>query len=290
MKNITIIGAGWLGQPLATTLLSKGYRVFASKTSQANCQSLHQLGIKAFQCNLLHPKTLETDLIEQQPDIVIGCFPPGFRRGLTDEYQLMWKSITQAALNSKVKKIIMINSTAVYPSTLPDLALPELIMTEEKASYSLALENSQFTDNAKVLLRAEKHIIDSGIDFSILRFSGLIGPNRHPARFVSKLKQISQSAPANMLHLDDAIGSVIFAIEQLDNQIVNVTTPDVMSKQQFYQMALESANLPSSLLPSVVDLPDKKIETTKLVAAGYQYQYQTLKQALNAIQFDLPLV
>ncbi|MFA0521664.1 SDR family NAD(P)-dependent oxidoreductase, partial [Vibrio sp. 10N.222.55.E8] len=85
-------------------------------------------------------------------------------------------------------------------------------------------------------------VMDSGLDFTILRFSGLIGPNRHPSRFASKLKQVSSQAPANMLHLDDAIGSVNFAIEQLHNEVVNVTTPNTVSKAEFYAAALKSVN------------------------------------------------
>ncbi|MGF1721239.1 NAD(P)H-binding protein [Vibrio kyushuensis] len=294
MTTITIIGAGWLGTPLATALLSKQYHVFASKTSQEKAQELQQLGVDGFCCDLSKPHDLANILITQKTDIVIGCFPPGFRRGLTQEYQLMWKQITEAATRAKVKKIIMISSSAVYPAISlqqenSGSEVTNLIMDESKASWTKAKQqdtnhsNIRFSEDAKVMLNAEQHVIDSGTEFAILRLSGLIGPNRHPARFVSKLKQVSNTAPANMLHLDDAVGSIVFAIQGIKNQVINVTTPDTMTKDEFYRQALYTANLPSSQLPQVIDSPDKKIDTSKLLSLGYQYKHPTLSQALESI-------
>ncbi|MFA0071709.1 SDR family NAD(P)-dependent oxidoreductase, partial [Vibrio breoganii] len=136
-----------------------------------------------------------------------------------------------------------------------------------------------FSDNARVMLQAEQYIIDSGIDYTILRFSGLIGPSRHPSRFASKLKQVSTQAPANMLHLDDAIGAIEFAISQLHNEIVNVTTPNTVSKAEFYAAALKSANS-SEPLPLVVDTPDKLISSKKILDLGYSFKFESTLDAL----------
>ncbi|WGV99301.1 NAD(P)H-binding protein [Vibrio sp. YMD68] len=300
MKTITIIGAGWLGTPLATTLLSKHHRVFASNTTSDKAQQLSALGIQGFICDLRSPHQLTENLLEQQPDVLIGCFPPGFRRGLSNEYQLMWQTVVEAAKQANVKKIIMISSTAVYPSIDKNQPAPHL-MTEPMSCYDLVqthydLAQTQsnetdksrsskngFSENAIVMLQAEQHVIDSGIEFVIARLSGLVGPNRHPARFVSKLKQVSRLAPANILHLDDAIGSLEFAISNISNQAINVTTPDIMYKDTFYQKALINAGLPTSLLPKIVDVHDKQIDPSKLISLGYSYRYPTLSLVLDAL-------
>ena len=136
----------------------------------------------------------------------------------------------------------MVSSTGVYPEVAKT-------MTEDDASLSIASHNKDFTLKSKVMLQAEQHVIDSGIKYAIVRCSGLVGPDRHPSRFVGKMKQVSSSAPANMLHLTDAIGVVSFMSTLTSNAIVNATTPNTVSKAEFYQAALDSVQSKHSLPP-----------------------------------------
>ena len=82
----------------------------------------------------------------------------------------------------------MVSSTTVYPNTAQD-------MVEEDASLAKAENDDKFSDNAKIMLQAENLLISSGLKFAIVRCSGLIGPNRHPARFVAHLTKVSSKAP-----------------------------------------------------------------------------------------------
>lgn len=152
-------------------------------------------------------------------------------------------------------------------------------MYEQDASLELATNNDEFSANAKKMLQAEQTVIDSGLDYVIVRCSGLIGPDRHPARFASRLKQVSRLAPANMLHLYDAIGATVFAIEHLNHTVVNATTPATVSKAEFYQAALKAANLDEEL-PPIVDVADKRIVSDKLIKAGYKFHYSHTLEAL----------
>lgn len=282
MASIFIVGAGWVGVPLSEHLVKHGNQVVVTKTTRAGADAI---GNKRIPCEVFSFDSSEPEhtigqlyslLLENNAEIVIGSFPPGFRKGAGQEYAEYWQQLTNACQKANVKKLIMVSSTTVYP-TKPG------ILYEQDASLAISTSSDEqansFSDNARVMLQAEQCIIDSGIDYTILRFSGLIGPSRHPSRFASKLKQVSTQAPANMLHLDDAIGAVNFAINQLHNEVVNVTTPNTVSKAEFYAAALKSANS-SEPLPLVVDTPDKLISSKKILDLGYSFKFDSTLDAL----------
>lgn len=267
MKTITIIGGGWLGRPLAHYLETIGHKVFVSKTSADGVKTLEEEHLRAFQLNLDEDiAAIRTSLATYHPDIVIGCFPPGFRKGKGDEYAHQWKKLVDACREAKVTKIVMVSSTTVYPNLAKD-------MVETDATLALASSHDMFSDNAKIMLQAEQYVIDSGINYGIVRCSGLVGPDRHPSRFASKLKQVSDLAPANMLHLTDAIGAVSY-IAMLDtNVVVNATTPNTVNKAEFYQAALNSVRS-SEPLPPIVHVADKRILSESLIRLGYKFHHQ----------------
>lgn len=283
MASIFIVGAGWVGAPLSEHLERHGNRVVVTKTTQAGADTLSSKRIpcEVFSFDSSNPDQtvgqLYSLLLENNSEIVIGSFPPGFRKGAGKEYADYWQLLISACQKANIKKLIMVSSTTVYP-TKPG------ILYEGDASLALALADSDqansFSDNARIMLQAEQSVIDSDIDYTILRFSGLIGPNRHPSRFASKLKQVSNQAPANMLHLDDAIGAVDFAISHLHNEVANVTTPNTVSKAEFYAAALKSANS-NEPLPPIVNDPDKLISSKKILDLGYSFKFESTLDALH---------
>lgn len=270
--KILIIGAGWLGFPLANQLLAHGHSVTISRTNHTRLESIPSHAHDAIIVDLNLPNTLSN--IPDDTDIIIGCFPPGFRKGNGARYAEQWTLLSQYAASKPIKKLIMVSSTTVYPTK------PEL-MREESATYELASTGPLFSENAKIMLKAEQSVIDSSIDYAIIRCSGLFGPDRHPSRFVSKLKQVSRSAPANMLHLDDAINILEFSINHIVNDTVNATTPNSIDKALFYKSACQSARaMEASAFPPIVDIPDKEVSSDKLIALGYTFTYSSLLDAL----------
>ncbi|OLQ95190.1 NAD(P)-dependent oxidoreductase [Vibrio ponticus] len=267
MKRIGIVGGGWLGLPLSKFLANLGHAVVVTKTSLEGAQHIDCDEVPATVVDLSQGEShVVTALAPFQPQILIGCFPPGFRRGNGDEYAHYWQTLVAAAERLAVEKIVMVSSTTVYPNRAES-------MSEEMASLVLTQDCDDFSANAKVMLHAEQCLIDSGIDYAVVRCSGLVGPERNPARFVTHLKQVSDQAPANMLHLTDAIGAVSYAALHIDNQVVNATTPNTTSKAEFYQAAIDRSGLALSL-PALVHHADKHISADKLVELGYKFHFQ----------------
>lgn len=267
MKTILIIGGGWLGKPLAHYLETIGHKVFVSRTTEMGVHELESQQLTGVKIDLQDDATTLVESINKtRADLVIGCFPPGFRTGKGTQYATQWQSLVQACKSAQVTKVVMVSSTTVYPNLAQAL-------DEDTASLSRTINNDGFTDKAKIMLQAEQYVIDSGLEYGVVRCSGLVGPERHPSRFVSKLKQVSDLAPANMLHLTDAIGATSFVALNCKNAVVNATTPNTVSKAEFYQAALDSVQS-DVILPPIVQLADKRILADRITNLGYRFHYQ----------------
>ncbi len=277
MSSTLIVGAGWLGQPLAHSLLKHNHSVWVTKTSSQGVEEIQLTGLKALELQLpLLPSEQQTFtklISDSKITTLIGCFPPGFRAGNGDRYARQWASLIRAVQHSSVNKVIMVSSTTVYPDV-------DSCLTELDASLALASDNACFSDNARVMLKAEQSLIDSGLNYVIIRCAGLFGPQRHPARFVNKLKTVSTVAPANMLHLHDAIGIIEFSHAQLSNQIINAASPTFISKADFYQAAIDSAEDDSLTLPEKSDKAGKQISAQKVSSLGYKFTFESAKKGL----------
>ncbi|OAJ95926.1 NAD(P)H-binding protein [Vibrio bivalvicida] len=267
MKTISIVGGGWLGQPLGQYLTSIGHKVYVSKTTAEGVDELRSKGIDSFLCDLNGGSEALTAHLNNHPsEIVIGCFPPGFRKGGGKQYVSQWAALIESAKQQGVSRVVMVSSTTVYPNIAKE-------MDEEDATLALAKGSPDFSDNATTMLQAEDALINSGLSFAIVRCSGLVGPNRHPSRFAAKLKQVSQQAPANMIHLQDAIGAVSHMAFCAKSTTVNATTPNTVSKAEFYQAALSSVGS-AEPLPPISQQADKRIIAGKLIELGYRFHYQ----------------
>lgn len=276
-RTTAIIGGGWLGKALASQFKLDGHSVYVSRTSAKGVEQLNQEGLPSILAMLPFSADEHSAFVrflqDKSVSTLVGSFPPGFRKGNGQEYLYQWRSLIDAVSTSGVKKLIMISSTTVYPAGSE-------VMNESVASYAKALNDEHFSDNARVMLQAEQALIDSGIPFVIIRCAGLYGPERHPGRFVAKIPAISSTAPANMLHLDDAVNVVRFADQQLCKEVINACSPDKVSKEQFYRQALNEYDL-SLPFPPVTDKADKDISAQKLLDAGYRFTFENPLQGLK---------
>jgi nucleoside-diphosphate-sugar epimerase len=116
--KISLLGCGWLGFPLALNLISRGFQVKGSTTSQDKLAIFREAGIDPF---LIQFSTSgnDPDLHDfLDADILIISVPPGRKSidGIAN-YRKMAKTITNQLRISKVSKLIFISSTSVYPDS-----------------------------------------------------------------------------------------------------------------------------------------------------------------------------
>jgi len=257
--TISILGCGWYGIALGKALVKQGFAVNGSTTSPEKMKSISDAGLLPYVVQI-GTDSEHFDSKFFQCDVLVISIPPRFRKGETADYLPKIRNIIKAIEKYKISKVIYISSTGVYGdhnSEVNELSAP-----------------APDTESGRVLLEAEK-IFQSQIAFktTILRFGGLIGPERHPGRFFAGKKDIPNGkAPVNLIHLDDCVGISIAIIQQnAFGYLFNACSPHHPQKAEFYRQAALQAGLAA---PEFIDeLTSWKIVNSINIPAVLHYQF-----------------
>jgi nucleoside-diphosphate-sugar epimerase len=260
--KVSIIGLGWLGLPLAKSLQSKGFSVIGSTTSLEKKDSIEKLGITSVQFEMApHPIGLGFAPLFDV-DILIITIPPKSRQQSGDFYLEQLKYLKSMVTNSKVKKIVFISSTSIYPE---DPRQKEYFQSE-----SLNLENTgnQTQFKGEALFQNERNY-----DLTIIRFGGLMGGNRIPGKYFAGKQNVIGHTRVNFVHILDAIGIVEWVIlKGLWNETFNGVAPSHPFRKEIYERnAIEyGLDPPKSYSPENSSL-DRLISSQKIQDSGYQF-------------------
>jgi len=246
LKNtIGIIGCGWLGLPLAKSLIQAGYYVHGSTTNKDKLDALEKEGIRPF-IVILDQERITGSITEflNEVDILVINVPPGLRGNYKENYVFKMNLLHEEIGKSSVKKIVFVSSISVYGAAVGEV-------TEDSIPKPI-------TESGRQLFEAEKIFQnDKTIQTAILRFGGLIGPNRHPVTMLSGKKGLDNgNEPINLIHLDDCIHLIKTVIENnWWNQIFNGVYPDHPLKRDYYYQTADKNMLPR---PVYLSLESKK--------------------------------
>ncbi len=271
MTTVSILGCGWLGLPLGVHLLSSGYAVKGSVTSPEKLDLLRNSGIQPYQL-VVNENSLQVSSHDFfDADALIVSIPPRRIEGIERIFPAQIGHIISEMLKHKVSKVIFISSTSVYPENRQLAKETDIIPPEKSSGKALILSED--------LLRSEV-----GFKTAIIRFGGLIGADRNPARFLLKSGKPVANIPVNLIHLDDCIG-IITAILARDywNETLNACCPEHPLKREFYGKATEVSGLS---LPNFTDDDDdyKIVDSTKLITdLDYVFKYHSPLDYLNSL-------
>ena len=226
MKQISILGCGWLGLPLAKALLKNGFSVKGSTTSSEKLSVIESLGIQPYLIALESNNVsgdIETFL--QGSETLIIDIPPKLRGNSNENFVGKIATLIPFIEKSKIQNVLFVSSTSVYGDTPTALSVTEETKTCPE------------TESGRQLVKVEE-LLQTNIHFktTILRFGGLIGEDRHPIRFLAGRKNLENpKAPINLIHQTDCIGIIIKIIE-LDcwNETFNAVAPFHPSREQYY--------------------------------------------------------
>nr|WP_199156300.1 NAD(P)-binding domain-containing protein [Pedobacter sp. ASV2] len=231
IKSISILGCGWFGFALAKKLISLNYKVSGSTTTEDKLATLKSEGIQPFLISF-STENITADPIFFEADVLFICIPPKRNSHEFSEYPNKIKAILTAA-EGKSKDVILISSTSIYSDTNENVD-----------------ENTNpvpDTDSGKMVLEAEKLInMPHSFCATIIRFAGLIGPNRNPGKFFAGKKEVPNGlAPVNLIHQSDAVGIATAIIsKKAFGKTYNACNPNHPLRRDFYTNAAKISALP----------------------------------------------
>ena len=250
MKNISILGCGWLGEPLAISLLEAGFFVKGSTTTQAKLATLEASQIEAYLVNISEFEEFDAFL---ETDILIIA--------ITSKDIDGFESLIAQIENSPIQKVIFISSTSVYPNT-------NSVVTEETNTKEVPLAGIE-----------ELFRQNNCFETTILRFGGLFGGERHPGNWFSDGRKIPQpKGYVNMIHQEDCIEIIHEIIDQnCWDTTFNACADHHPTRKEFYAIVklCKDLTLPEFVKNEVLSykiVSPKKLQT----ALGYEFIHNDL--------------
>lgn len=260
--KISIIACGWLGLPLGEFLVRIGNLVRGSTTSEEKIGRLEKAGIVPFLLKLNPEIECEnfSELINSEAIII--NIPPRVTKNGADFHLSQIKNLIAAIqinfLGKNLPKIIYISSTSVYPD-----------------NNQIATEITVIYDNS-VLIKVENLLKQSFEKVTILRFGGLMGYDRFPAKYyVGKLFD-NWASGVNYLHQDDAIQVISHILEQnIWNETFNVCSPNHPPRKEIIEKNCDDLRLELPIFTEKpTDNPSKIIDPSKfIIQTKYQFKF-----------------
>lgn len=265
-SSVALIGCGWFGFALAKQLVDEGYRVTGCKRSAEELSVLTEVGIEAYPLQLGHEAPCAPDAQALsglfQTDYLVVNIPPRLKRGNT-AYLEELQQLIALTQGWQYQRIVFVSTTGVYPTQ-------DKLMIEADAMAESS--DSQVLLDAEALFQALPHTC-------IVRFAGLVGPKRHPGRFLAGKTDVSGANVAvNLVHLTDCVRAVsaILAATHCGLSVApiyNLCAPIHPTKAEFYQAATQSLGLVTPEF-NQQSMPSKIIQADAISTdLGFRYQY-----------------
>ncbi len=250
-----VLGSGFLGKQLKEDYNAIG----VSRGGQH--------GIKA-------DLSLKKDYLKLPKDEKVIVFAASPDSSSVESYQQVYLEAFSHALSyakeiKDLERFILISSTGVYGQSGGE-------SVDEKTPATPS------RDNAKVIVKAENLLANSGLNYSVIRFAGIYGPGRN--RFIEKAKQgeldLATCTYSNRIHVKDCARVVAHAISKKGELYIGVDNSPCDTREVILwirsKLGLESNyNLEHNFVKG------KRCLNKKLLSEGFEFKYPSYKEGYS---------
>ena len=267
LPNISIIGCGWIGLPLAINLKKQGYNVSGTTTSQEKINILQNEAITPIHLTCHTDGRIQTTTESIfDANILIVTIP--FKRSLSDPmhyYNQLHAILERYKKSSTLNKwILFTSSISVYSAT--NQTVDETTIIKPK------------NPRQQWLLQTENTLLNSIIPTTVVRLGGLVGYDRKIGNFFTRKTLTTPNHPTNLIHRDDVIGIITTIIKQQEkNTIFNAVCPHHPQKKDLYTFHSKLQQQPPPTIDSTQPSSYKLVSGNKIIKQlKYTFKYDNL--------------
>lgn len=254
--SITLIGCGWLGVPLGKALVGLGHDVHGSVRTESGFENLVAAGIQPFVLDLEQSCRVPKK-IAAKTNVLIITLPP-----IDPKHPERFEGMLRELIGqfSKETRILFTSSTGIYPKEAGDYA--------EDFAFN-AQQDSTILNRVEGVIRTSKraHVI--------FRLGGLMGPNRHPIRFLQGRNGVKNPhGPIHFVHQGDVIRAVLMCVENAEiSGTFNVVFPDQPTRKTYYERAAKHYKFEAPIFEES-DAIERKISAQKIQeTTGFSFDF-----------------
>ena len=273
-KDLTVLGAGYLGSRLAELADKAGYQV----TTVRRSKSALQPQIRSICADLADPRSF---LSVPLSGAVVYCLSPSGSD--PESYRVAYRNILlsalQAAAAANCRRFILTSSTSVY----------------ERADGAVVTEHDELLPqkaHSQIILEAELLVQQLQSDGLSVRIGGIYGPMRlvFLKRVYSGLETPSLDAKVftNRIHVDDAARAILHLLETpVVPTTVNLVDSYAAPRNEVIEFLRREMRLPA-LSPSGLSEPsllrgNKRVSSKLLQELGFKFNYPTFESGYRAL-------
>ena len=259
-NRIFVLGAGFIGKPLAINLKELDYDVLVSIRNPENNTAFTEQGIAVHNFQV---GDLQVPIFNEIQTLVIA-YPIGSRKMQPGEHLKQAQWIAQHFPENQLKQVILTSSTSVYPDGIGEVDENCMVRPNDHGLIQLEYEE------------ALREIY--GSKMTVLRLAGLLGKNRHPGRFLAgKVDVPNPQSPVNMAHQGDVVRFIVELISRkISSDVVNLCHDNHPMRQVYFR----SASLALGLEPPTFS--QQQISNPKVVN-------NALSKSLFGFEYEFPL-
>ncbi|MBN9289321.1 MAG: hypothetical protein BGO43_14345 [Gammaproteobacteria bacterium 39-13] len=275
MKNVLIVGCGYLGKVLAKAYLEQEAQVWALQRHPIDMPGI---------TNIIADISKPLEVILPPVDTIFYLVSAGtstelaYRQsyidGLTHLFSILKRAETAA-------KIIYVSSTAVYGQQSGEW-VDEISITAP----------THFS--GQILLEAEAMVQAHSAANRIVRLGGIYGPGRDKLMrdvLAQQAQRLARPFYTNRIHLQDCVGILQHVAKKLMSHpvILGVDCEPVLYNEMIAWMA-STLNMPlppiGDHIPLRLQNSNKRCSNKLLLSTGYTFQYPTYKEGYQAMLED----